>query len=370
MNGKHLLILMLLAGAAVYGVMSLQPQMVIAPDAGSEAELLYPQLSEQIASLETVRLSKAGAETVVELTREQDQWLLANRDHYPANIRPLSDLLDTLSAAKIIETKTSNAERYSALNVEDVSQPEARGVQLEWGDDALIIGKTNASGTFVRKAGVAQAVLVNKTLTPPQTISEWIAQPIIELPAEKIQQVMIRHQDGETLQLAKASPEDKAFKVLDIPAGRALTYATVAAPIGNALSNLRADDVQAALEISEPALLEAEYIEFDGATVTVQLWQQDEQYWVQLKRTAATEDEATDEAGEWVYQIAQYAGQSLNKRMEDLLASEAEVSALEAEQNPASLAGAEEAEVEALPESVVEEASEDISEEVAPKTSE
>ena len=291
MNWKTLLVLLILAGAAVYGVIELNKQQQAAPSTAAEPSLLYPQLAEQINDIQGIRIVKAGDETAIDLARKEQNWVLANKHDYPAAQDTLRELLSGLLEAKIIETKTSNPERYAALEVEDVSSADAQGVRLDLEGAAepisLIIGKSGAGSfdqTYVRKANDAQSLLVSGALLPADDVQRWAEQPIVEIPAGRIQRVVIKHPDGEQLTVVKDGRADTNFKVFNLLEGRELSHDTVANPIGNALSNLRLEDVTTveALDPAAEQAVSAEYYTFDGQKITVQAFKKDDKYYAHL----------------------------------------------------------------------------------------
>jgi len=364
MNWKTILVLFILAAAAVYGVFQLQSQQQTEATAATEQARLYPQLAEKIDAVDQIRVVGAEDKPLVELQRQDTGWVLASRHNYPLALDTLRELLNTLASAEIIETKTSNPERYTALNVEDVSAADAGGVRLDLEGSAepisLIIGKNaerSFDQTYVRKAGTEQSLLVSGALSPAQEIQRWAEQPIVEIPAEQVQRVVIRHPDGEQLTVLKNSRADTNFKLFNLLEGRELSHDTVANPIGNALSNLRLEDLSTVelMNPNEADPIVAEYYLFDGRKIMVQTFQQNDKYYAHLRadfdaeqqqRFQPTEPEAstaedtpgesTDEASTseapaqlaaslddklkpWVFEISQYKHESMSKRLDDLL---------------------------------------------------
>ena len=384
MNWKTLLILLILAGAAVYGVIAINKPPQSPPSASAEPSLLYPQLVDQINDVQRIRIIKAGDETAIDLARNEQNWVLANKHNYPVDAETLRSLLSGLLEAKIIETKTSNPERYAALEVEDVSADDAQGRRIDLEGPAepirLIVGKSGTGGieeTYVRKANEAQSLLVSGVLLPADDVQRWAEQPIVEIPAERIQRVVIKHPangdaPAEQLTVVKDGRADTNFKVFNLLEGREISHETVANPIGNALSNLRLEDVST-VDAMNPAAQQpvvAEYYTFDGQKITVQTFKEGDKYYAQLSAVfdaeqferfqpegeeAVSNEESQEQATEsdesasseqveppapaesneealarqtadldarlqpWVFEISQYKYDSMNKRIEDML---------------------------------------------------
>lgn len=291
MNWKLLLLLIILAGAAVWGVVQIQHRPAPATQA-VKTEKLFPGLEDQVNEVTGLRIVKAGDTTVAEVQRADGDWVVTNKYDYPADLGTLRGLLLGLANAEIIEHKTANPELYDRIGVQDIGAEGATGtlVTVEAPDSplSLIIGDTASSGsrqTYVRRPDDPQSLLVSGDLAPAQDVKQWLRQPILDIPAEQVQQVKIRHPDGDTLTLSRPDRETTNLQPDALPDGRELSYATVANPIGSALSSLRLEDVMPAGQL-DPAkrepVVEAEYLTFDGLRVKATVFKVDGQRYLAL----------------------------------------------------------------------------------------
>jgi hypothetical protein len=108
---------------------------------------LYPGLKEQLNAVNAVRLYKAGDARVVELVRKDDAWKVSDRDNYPADESKVRKLLIALADAKIAEQKTSDAQQYATLGVEDTKGSGATSVRIELADPS-VGEREGAAGCF------------------------------------------------------------------------------------------------------------------------------------------------------------------------------------------------------------------------------
>lgn len=377
MSWKSLLLLIIIAAAAVWGVLELNKTPDAALDVATEQALL-PEFEEAANAIDAVKVSKAGGETVAELTRNEQQWVVSSAHDYPADVDKIRTLLIDLIDARIVEQKTANPEYYERLGVDDITQEDTEGVQVELKnseDDSslgLIIGKlasNGGSGTYVRRSGEEQSYLIGSTVALSKDSHQWLQQPIMEVPFERIQRVSIHHPDGEILTLVKKDRTQQNLEIFNMLAGRELSYETVTNPTGSALANLRLEGVVPAAEYNfdDQEMVKAEYYTFDGLVITANLTKQDDKYYAsittrfdqeqadQFAETASGEENQTDgdnadsesdtavaadDAQEsddeiesvkqesdslnqtisaWVYEISQYKYESMTKRLEDLL---------------------------------------------------
>jgi hypothetical protein len=317
MKTHHLLILASAAAVAVLAALwarKLQ-EPEHAPGAGT---LLLPGLEAKLNDVTVVSVRGKDDQTVT-LERGTDKWIVREKSGYPADTGKVRKLLIGLAEAKLVEQKTSNPDHYADLGVADptaAAAPAAEGADAgasapkEENDSAgvlvevqapiedkekiaLVVGKSarGATGTYVRKVDDAQSWLVSGDLTVQADPLSWIDRQIMNVPANRIQQVTIRHPDGQTLVIDKATREDPNYTVHDVPAKREVKYASVGNPLASVLASLRLDDV-AALADKDPAShspIEVEYRTFDGLVVKARAFVEGDKHWAHF--TASFDEE-------------------------------------------------------------------------------
>lgn len=337
---------------------------------------MFPLLEEQVDQVTKVTLTKAGGETIATLRSENGSWAVDEKDGYPANRQELSKLLQQLADAQRVEEKTSNPELYSRLSVQDLDQPDAKGVLVEvTGLSAplrLIVGKNNPQAgqtTYVRLVDDPQSWSIDREITPPMDTLGWLDRELLDIESGRIQRVVIHHPDGETLTVSKDSPEQENFTIEGIPADRKPSSEAIANSLGSVLSGLSLEDVRAAQQ-PESALeddpVRVVYQTFDGLLIEATVAANRDDGLVQFSvrfdeqfRDSEAEPEtnpAAEAAGEspaaeeteaiaeqdsklqsppdveemarsleerlaqWVYRVPEYTLENMVKRMEDLLA--------------------------------------------------
>lgn len=296
MNIKTLAILVVLAAAAVGGVLFTSQER---PEGQVVTQQhLLPGLSDDLNSVERLRLVRAGEELVAELARGDSGWVVANRDNYPADLGKVRETLLALADSRLVEEKTSNPEFYERLGVGDVNDAEAVGTRLELtgvGEEpvALIIGDParNVEGTYARRVGEERSWLVSGVLDLSQAIADWLDTAVIDIPAAQIQSLTIQHPDGETLTLEKADRSAMDFSLAEIPEGRELESQGSANALGGVLAGLQLEDVMSAGSLEDAGeVVTLRYQSFDGLVVEAEAFQQDERRL--LRFTGVSYDEA------------------------------------------------------------------------------
>lgn len=257
---------------------------------GGQASALYPDLMQQLDDLQAVRFYKAGDERALELTHGDRGWTVSERANYPADEAKLGEFLRNLASAKIFEEKTSNAENYTSLGVEDVSDPAASGVRVEVSGASspvnLVVGNPGPGGQsqYVRRVDEPQSWLVDKRIDATATPAAWLDKEIIDVSADRVQAARVIASGEKPYTAAKDSRAATNFLVEGLPKGKELSSPSVANGFASALAGLTLTDVQPANAFDDAKPAASTTIStFDGLVVELDGWTRDDKHFVALK---------------------------------------------------------------------------------------
>jgi hypothetical protein len=346
MSKKHFSTLLLVT--VVVAVLVLLLPGKTAKESAFQKHRLLPGPPTLINNIDYVRMTGAGGVTIVTLNRRGGTWLVAESSDYRADWTVLRQLLSDLAATEVIEGKTSNPELYTRLGVEDVDEPDAGGVLIEFAEEtslpSLIVGNQaqGRAGQYVRLSGSDQSVLVDRALTVPGDMQQWLDREIIDIQEGELVEISVIHPDGEQILLRKVSADDTDFDLQEIPGGREVKSNWSVNSIGGGMASLRLDAVVPESDIDWSDAVKINVITADGLQVSAQLASREDQQWISLSASAyqpvgsgepiasATQSDAFPELAErvqwinervtgWAYQIPQDKAEVLTKRMDDLL---------------------------------------------------
>lgn len=335
MNNRTLIwmvaVLVALGALAFVGQREQQPQTVA-------GESLFPGLEDALDDVSRVEIIGAGNELIATLERGDPDWVVAERDGYPADLTKTRHALLSLAETTILEATTANPALHDRLGVEDVADESAVGtlVRLVGPANPVEIVVGNAEGEYqryVRRQGEEQSYLINRDPEIYTEITDWLATEIIDIDADRIKQVTVTRTD-ETLVVLKEVRGETNFTVRDIPEGRELRYDSIPNVMGSVLSDLTLDDVSRATEFTQD-VIETEFLTFDGLVISAQSSEEDDNAWASFSASvdpdlpaeseqtrADAEAEAAEinaRVGGWRYRIPTVKFEQLTRAMDDLL---------------------------------------------------
>jgi len=354
MNRQRFTALLVAALLAISGALYLSTQRNLPRDPHGMA--LLPSLAGELNSVSALTVRK-GAAAPVTVHKQSEQWTVAERADYPADVPKLKKLLLALSDAKIREEKTSNPDSYALIGVEDPSQPGAGGTQIELtaqnGKHAVIVGKSAGEGTFIRRAGEKTSYIVEPAISVEAEPRYWIDTRLLDIPTDKIQSVESKPASGAAYSVhrvaasqpkptdnksaspggaastanpksaeappASPPPAPAADKfVLDgVPSGRQAADSQTLAPSPAHFSNLTVEDVVPAgdIDFSKPStvtvtLADGSVITFSGTVIGDKRW---------IKVTAPKDATLSAKANGRAFEMASYRYDGIFRPLELLL---------------------------------------------------
>jgi len=290
MNAKTLYALIAAAAVALAAAWWINSSHAPISELAEQAKPLLPGFREHVNDVTAITLTGPDNQVLATLKRGQGGWNIEQKAGYPADVGKLREFLLKLADATVIEPKTSNPKLYAELGVEDVKAKDAKGVlvSLEGLKEPvkIIVGNFNGGGgggTFVRRDGDAQSLLVKGNLTIEKTAAGWEKHDLTDIGANRLKQVAIVNPDGKALRVYKDQAGDANFKVADVPKGREVSSEFAANGLASTLSGLRSEDVFPAKDMP-PAdkVYKAAYSAFDGVTVNVVAWVEESKDYAQL----------------------------------------------------------------------------------------
>ena len=194
----------------IVALVALSAAVYLSTQRNSAAEVhglpLLPALSSELNTVTSLSVLKGSPTPSVTIHKQGDEWTVAERANYPADVSKLRKLLLSLSDAKILEEKTSNPANYSIIGVEDPTKPGATGAQIELitkaGKQDVIVGKAAEQGSFVRRVGEKSSYIVEPAISFDAEPRYWIDSRLLDLSTDKIQSIQFKPETGSGIRCA------------------------------------------------------------------------------------------------------------------------------------------------------------------------
>lgn len=299
------------------------------PDSGS---LLFPGMRVVANDIDRVVVVRTGDSISIE--KRGGGWVVPDRGGYEADVATVTEILLAMTEAAVIEPKTANPDLHDRLGVDTPDTETSTGttVLATAGDSRfeLIFGNAvQQNFRYARIAGDDQSWLIDQNPEIPAGPGDWLNTDIIDIDSNHIRSATIEHPDGQVISISKDTEADVNFTVADVPAGRELSYSTVANGIGGALNDLNLDDVRERSAMTDA--VQTRFETFDNVGIDVALSRDDEGTWISidLRLPGEGDEQAMEEwlatrarVNGWAYRIADYKANLLARRWNDILKAE------------------------------------------------
>lgn len=340
MNIKSLgiLVLILLAGAGAYFYSGTQQSFNASDNIGAA---ILPDLQAALNNIDELEVVGADNQVLSTVVRGDTGWTVKQRNAHPADISKVRAALLSLAEAKIVEEKTSNADLYSRLGVEDVAASEAQGVKavVKYNNQLaeLIVGNPGPQinkSRYVRPADSQTSWLVDRKIDLKHQPDYWLKKDILSVEPDEVASITITLQDGAVLEIANTDDENNTFEVTNLTDASAQVVDAELHQVANALSSFQLLDVVSDEEFKqESPAMNISYRLKSGANIDLQAYDVDNDHYAAVTSSLSADiaDENKDAVqtyveqinqvtSGWVYKIPNVTYDSMYKREADVLA--------------------------------------------------
>ncbi|MGH7242540.1 MAG: DUF4340 domain-containing protein [Phycisphaerales bacterium] len=328
----------LIAGGAFFAVQGRRGGTELPPPGPA-----LPGLKENINDIASlVILKNSGSVTLTRTgTGTNATWTVGAKEGFPADLERIRATLIQLSNLELAEPKTSSAEFYPKLGVQNVvvlakdaseaaKKDAAPGALVELKDGAgktigsLIIGNAadigNAtldrpmeSGQFVRRTGSTQSWLTRGTIFVDAEPMNWVDKKVVGIPRERVKSATVRRAVGTgpsspgahpeaDLAITRKNKDAQAFDAAGMPEGVEMKPTEAVDQPVQTIAFLGMDDVMkdpggggGVIGNPDPAATGpnaahptvTQFETFDGLVVTVKTGFRDNKWWAQVSAEAA-----------------------------------------------------------------------------------
>jgi len=289
MKQKNLLILI----ALTLGIVILAAIAVNSRDAGVTEDAkdtkLFPGLLGKINDVDSIEILSGGG--TITLIKQDNSWRVKESNQYYANLSKIKAALLGIADYSLIEAKTSKAELYEKLGVDDASAAGAKSTQVTIKDDSgadlasLIIGNRRPGSKpqqYVRKTGSEQSWLVNGFVTLDKQANNWLDKTIVDLKRDAVRSVTIKHKNPITISRENAGDPD--FSIENLQPQKKIKSQGIVNLIAGTLENLSLEDVMPAakFDMASAQSTATDFSTFDGQVIHIEVAAKDDKWYLRL----------------------------------------------------------------------------------------
>jgi len=295
---------------------------------------LFDNIRKAPPDIARIEIQQAGNNLTLE--RSGKDWLLKEREGFPASADKVRALLQGLAEADLVEKKTRKPDRYALLGVEDPrdtgsksrlvrlidaqGKPVAQAIVGNRRIDAFGSGK---AGTYVRLPGEQQSWLTDTVIEAGIGLRDWVDPQIVLSASPQIKSVSLNAPGKEKVEIERTADGSHVLK--DIPVGMKIKYVNAIDDMLDAVASYQFDDVRRRKVSPAPDKVSTAVINLDsGVEVTVRMERQDGSAWVAFDAKGEGDAKAAVDAlmarvKDWEFRVPASKIGAVFKSREDLL---------------------------------------------------
>ena len=306
------------------------------PAAGA-GDRVFPKLIDRANDVAAVVIEHAKGR--ITLIKNDDGWTMNERDGYNARQVRVQRAILGLAQLRFWEPKTRNKEKFDKLELQNLDAKDAKSKVIKLFDEGgvvlvdLIVGKrrpslpgTTTGGVYIRKPDSDQTWLAAGITDVTEDMKNWLERKILNIGFSRVKNIVIRHPDGETINISKPTEKAEVFKIDNMPPGKKLISPVELGSAGRALNNFQLDDVRKdEIPFDAAITITTDFTTFDGLSIKTMVAKQDGAHWLKIQATGTAGDASikadaiTARTKGWAFKISDYAASNLTMRFKNLV---------------------------------------------------
>lgn len=264
----------------------------------------FPGLSGRLGQLGEIAITtKSGA---FHIRLQKGKWVVAERNGFPADPALVRSTALGLADLTIVEPKT---DRPDWLNLVGLTAPDKGGdaTDVKISDNTgkpigeLLAGHTEGgtdtlgrNAIYVRRPNENQSWLARGSLTLKTTVTDWLDRGVLSIAGDRIKGARVTPAKGAPYILLRDSKDQQDFKLLDMPAGRALSFDGSPDGVAGAIASFTFDDVAKDDQFDFTKAPQSAAETFDGLDLTVKIASRGNEHWATVWAAAVNPKEQAE----------------------------------------------------------------------------
>lgn len=273
------------------------------------------------------------------LEKKGSGWGIKERAGYPADAEKVRALMVRLTQSDLLEAKTSKADRYVLVELEDPAGKDAKSRSIRALDAKgaviadVVVGKrrpdafgAGKGGTYVRKPSDPQTWLASGEIDAPTSVRDWVKLQAFDTDSGKVDKLTVEVEGEEPLKAERGTDKEAKVAFVGVPPdGKKLKDVYAANSLMRAASSIELEDVRKLA--ATPSTKDVSKVTFEtaaGLKVTHTIRKEQDAYWLSIVAAGEGDakkvaEETNAQVGGWEFKISGGKAESLLKRRVDLI---------------------------------------------------
>lgn len=259
MSNKNLIILSIIAVITVTWA-AVQPQAIHSKATRPQRKTFEESFLIQgldLSSVASIQIGTGG--DPLTLVRRGIQFVIANKDDYPADTNKINTLLVNLADLRVSELVTDNSENHKSLQVtEDNAQNVVKFFDRDGalitgiivGAKAVVEGAAGMPQTYVRLLSSSNVFAARQVPTVSTSALDYVNKELVSIKADEIEKVVVAHSDSNYTLKAVKNDKEPTYILDNVPEGKQLAV-NQAKSLFSAFASLTFQDVQKDTEVAQ-----------------------------------------------------------------------------------------------------------------------
>ena len=284
-----------------------------------EQRPFFPGLTDRINQLGEVAITSKTGTTHIKL--QQGKWVVVERNNYPADLGQLRLVAAGMADLTMLEPKTGRSDWFNYLGLGDPAKA-GDGIDVKLSDGSgkamaeVVVGKSQGTADdlgrtslYVRKPNETASWLTRGNLAPKPNAADWLDHNVVAIARHRLKGATISPPTGPGYSLARDSKDQQDFKMLDMPAGRSLSFEGSPDGVASAALGFTFDDVAKADQFDFGMAPQSVTHTFDGLDIIVKIATKGQEHWATISAAAinpmmqAEADALNAKTGGWAYKL-------------------------------------------------------------------
>jgi hypothetical protein len=287
-----------------------------------EPRPFFTDLTQRVNELGDVAITTKSGTFQVKL--DNGKWVLPEKGGFPADTQQVRAIAAGFAGLEAIDMRTARADWHSYLGL---TAPDKGGdaTEVKLSDTSgkvladLLIGHAEGNAdelgrttVYVRRPNENQTWLARGYVTPKTAPADWLDKSVLNIARDRVKGATITPPTGPSYNLVRDSKDAPDFKLVELPAGRSLSFEGAPDGVAGAIVGFTFDDATKAGDVDFSKASQSVSHTFDGLDLTTKIATKGMDHWATVTASAtnpmvqAEADGINARIGGWAFKLPEF----------------------------------------------------------------